>query len=64
MRVAPVALFTAAQPESVCADTARDTALLTHSHPLGYNGAVLQVTYLDPSQSSHNQHHLTLPYLA
>lgn len=46
MRVAPVALF--AHPDTrVVATIARDTAVITHTHPEGIDGAVAQAVALD-----------------
>lgn len=42
MRVAPVALFCHNNVDALI-ETARKSALITHAHREGYNGAVLQV---------------------
>ncbi|CAG0885214.1 unnamed protein product [Cyprideis torosa] len=42
MRAAPVALFSHGLPEEKMVEWAEGQARLTHSHPLGVNGAVLQ----------------------
>ncbi|KAF2360533.1 ADP-ribosylation/Crystallin J1 [Trinorchestia longiramus] len=42
MRVAPIALFTVRSNVEEMTNMARNSALLTHANPLGYNGAILQ----------------------
>ncbi|KAA0192385.1 hypothetical protein HAZT_HAZT002414 [Hyalella azteca] len=63
MRVAPVALFTAAASTEEAINMARDSALITHSHAQGYNGAILQClavrnALLSPSSSLNPQEYV------
>lgn len=44
MRIAPVAVFYRDNYENMI-EVARQTTLLTHTHRLGVNGALLQVRY-------------------
>lgn len=44
MRIAPVAVFYRDNYENMI-EVARQTTLLTHTHRLGVNGALLQVSY-------------------
>lgn len=45
MRIAPVAVFYRDNYENMI-EVARQTTLLTHTHRLGVNGALLQVIYI------------------